>query len=173
VRVLLFATLAVVLAWHGLGLWQRYRPIDATAARERLAGGTLDRDERERCLRVLCRSGAEAGSPLLAATAAIVLGDRAEYARLLERLGQERALLTGAGTPWPTAQELDNVVAAASFGEHWLRHFLVGQWLRAGDDRRAGDELAAAAASARWSRAEFGEELARASLASLRGPDGR
>lgn len=169
-RGALYVLLLLTLGWHAWGLWQRFRPVPPDEAVARLRAGALDAGDRQRCLVALRDAGAaEPRARLFAAAAAIVLDDRDGYERLRARLGQAGALLTGesfggAVPAWPAKDEVEAVVTEAALGEHWLNHFLRGQWLRATGGPSAAAELAMAADSARWSGAELGGELARAAL---------
>jgi hypothetical protein len=173
-RSLALAFVLAVLAWHGVGLWLRFGPMDAAAAAAGLRAGTWDRNDRRRALRTLCE--VEPAGPrdrLLALAAAIALDDRPGYARLLAAAGPERALLAGEGATWPpTEAEARALADEAAFGEHWLRHFLLGQWLRAAGDPRAAAELDAAARGAARCEVALGRELA-AAAGSTPPPAGR
>ncbi len=158
-----------VAVWHGLGLWQKWRPLNGAAASERLQVGALDRVERQRCLAAL--RDAKVNDPrgrVLALAAALALDDRAAFARALATAGPERVLFTGIGAPWPGDEPSARaLVAEAALGDHWLRHLLFGHWLRAGADPRAAAECSAALVAARWNDATLGGELAAAAVAAL------
>jgi hypothetical protein len=129
-----------------------------------LHSGVSNRYDRARRLRVLAgQQLPDARWRVIAAAAALALEDRAACARLASRPGPEQVVLAGKGVPW--SQDETAVVAIfeiASFGEHWLRHFLLGQWLRAKGDPRAVGVLAQAARAAGWSEVVLAAELARA-----------
>lgn len=169
-RGAVYVVLVLVAGWHAIGLWQRVRPITPLEATARLRAGLDDQVDRRRCLEAL-RDNADADgrSRVLAVAACIALDDRDAYARLLPGLGPERAVVVGDGAPWPSSTEVEAFVQEASLGEHWLRHFLLGQWLRASGDPRARAEFEAAVGSARWSDATLGGELAHAALTAIAG----
>lgn len=156
--------LLAVAAWHGWGLWAQYGPMAPETALAQLHSGVSNRFDRERRLAVLAEQLLpEPRWRVIAAAAALALEDRAACARLASRPGPEQVVLAGKGAPWSqdeTAVAL--MFEAASFGEHWLRHFLFGQWLRAKGDPRAAGELAQAARAAGWSDVALAVELARA-----------
>lgn len=161
----------LALAWHGYGLWQLYRPITAAEAAAWLRAGTVDASQRQRCLLVLRdQDGGDERARVLAVAAAIALDDRPAYDRLLPGLGSPRSLLTGEGQAWPGKDELDAFLDEVDLGEHWLGHFLRGQWLRASGDARARAELEAAAVSAGWSEASLGSALAHDGMAHTPDP---
>lgn len=167
-RLAVAALLVAILSWHGLGLWRRWGPVGPVTAAERLQIGSMDRDERQRCLEALRDAGgSDSRGRVMAMAAAIQLDDRGTFARLLATAGPERALFAEAAA-WPAEVEAARaLVDEAAHGELWLRHLLWGSWLRATGVAGAAAEFEVAVAAARASGAQLGGELAAAGLAAL------
>lgn len=152
-----------VLGWHGLGLWRQYGPMPPEHALHALHSGVANRYERERCLSALRDQRDPAPRwRVIAAAAALALGDRAACAAFDAVPGPAQVVLFGRGAPWSTDEPAVSALCEeASFGEHWLRHYLFGRWLQAKGDPRAAEQLAQAAKAAVWSEASLAAELAR------------
>jgi len=166
-RVLVVTVVLAVVCWHAVGLWQRYAPPSPAEASARLMAGTADKQDRLRCLAVVRAAPAEDPlARLRGAAAALLLEDRADWQERVDAAGPEGVLLRGQGDPWPADEaEARRLAADASFGEHGLRRFLFGQWLRARGDAAAAVELDAARAGAIAAGSTLGAELAAAASA--------
>jgi hypothetical protein len=162
---------ALALAW---GAWRALPPRDFDAALAHLIDGDADRVERLGCLGVLRDRGAERWrrdgdirAGVIAATAAIAVGDEAAYARLADELrGRTPWLPSGPATGEPAG---DGLAEEASFGETHLRLWLLANRAAAAADRAEAARLYAEAdRAAKYYRDPLLARLAAAGAAANR-----
>lgn len=154
----------------GGGLVVRHWPPSFETALEKIRDGDADRAERLACTRALLEIGRErfregdARAGLIAAMAAVVLEERADYERLVADLRDHTPLVPGgAGRFDPAA------LVEASLGEPYLAELLAGHAAEnAGRTGAAHRHYQRAGVSARLFGARLALELAGAGAARTR-----
>jgi hypothetical protein len=163
--------LALVAAAVGSGLAMRWWPRTLASAVDELGDGDATGAERQACLRIVQERGlarlreGDLRAGVLAAAAAISLGDRSGYRAILAAAAGRTPLLPGGAADGAADPEW---IAAASFGDAHLRGLLLA-WRdeNLGDAPAARSGYARAARAARLAGAELAARLADEGLARL------